>query len=145
EKMNKKIVNVFLIVLLNIVLLAGAGCSGSTNKGAVTVEIIDDQTPEVNNGDSAQEVKEFTLTAKQWEFDPETITANKGDKVKLNIKSLDVTHGFAIPEFGVNSRLESGRTTTVEFVADKTGTFTFFCSVQCGAGHSDMKGQLIVN
>lgn len=89
-------------------------------------------------------VKEFTMTAKQWSFEPSTITVNKGDTVELTIKSIDVTHGFALPEFGINKNLKPGETVNVEFVADKTGTFSFFCSVSCGAGHSDMIGKLIV-
>jgi cytochrome c oxidase subunit 2 len=90
------------------------------------------------------EVKEFDMTAKQWEFDPPTITVSQGDLVRLNISSIDVSHGFAIPEFGVNQRLEPNNTATVEFSADKKGTFRFFCSVICGAGHSDMSGTLVV-
>ena len=89
-------------------------------------------------------VKEFTMIAKQWEFDPEVIRVNKGDTVRLFIESIDVTHGFTISAFGVNERLTKGKTIEVEFVADKAGIFTFFCSVQCGAGHSSMNGQLIV-
>ncbi len=88
--------------------------------------------------------KEFDMTARQWEFTPSTIRVKEGDRVKLNIKSMDVTHGFAISEFGVNERLEPGKTTTVEFTADKKGEYIFFCSVPCGAGHRDMKGKLIV-
>ena len=72
------------------------------------------------------------------------IKVNEGDTVKLTITSIDVAHGFAITAFGVNSRLNPGQTTTVEFVADKKGTFTFFCSVKCGTGHPGMKGTLIV-
>jgi cytochrome c oxidase subunit 2 len=34
---------------------------------------------------------------------------------------------------------------TVEFVADKAGTFTFSCSVYCGKGHRGMKGELVVS
>lgn len=90
------------------------------------------------------EVKEFDMTAVQWSFDPETITVNKGDTVKLHINSIDVAHGFRLPDFGVNERLELGKTVNVEFVADKTGTFMFSCSVVCGSGHSRMKGKLIV-
>ena len=67
-----------------------------------------------------------------------------GDLVKLNITSVDVTHGFALPDFGVNSNLEPGKTVPVEFTADKTGEFSFFCNVYCGEGHKDMKGTLIV-
>lgn len=90
------------------------------------------------------EVKEFTMTAKQWAFEPSTITVNKGDRVRLIITSVDVAHGFGLPDFNVDARLEPGAATTVEFTADRTGTFTFFCSVVCGAGHSGMHGTLIV-
>jgi|SRR3989338_102840 len=105
-----------------------------------------DVNPETVQGvvGAQPEVKEFTMTAKRWEFEPEVIRVNEGDTVRLFIKSIDVAHGFAVPDFGVNERLNPGQTVKVEFVADKTGIFTFFCSVQCGSGHSSMNGQLIV-
>ena len=92
-----------------------------------------------------REVKEFEMTARQWEFIPSTITVNKGDLVKLNIKSLDVTHGMALPDFGVNAVLNRGQETNIEFVADKEGVYSFFCSVQCGIGHGNMRGRIVVN
>lgn len=97
---------------------------------------------------SATETKEFDIKAKNWEFSPDTITVNKGDKVILNIESLDdgsgVGHGITIPIFGVSKSFRGGESVTVEFIADKKGTFPFFCSVYCGSGHGDMKGKLIV-
>jgi len=108
-------------------------------------EIEKDPEPQAEiEKDQEQEVKTFNMTARQWEFEPETITVNEGDTVVLNITSEDVAHGFAISQFGVNERLEPGQTTTVEFTADKAGTYTFFCSVFCGSGHSGMKGTLVV-
>lgn len=95
--------------------------------------------------DSEASVKEFNIVAKKWSFEPAVIEINKGDLVKLNINSVDVVHGFAISEFGINENLSPEKTTTVEFTADKTGEFTFFCSVYCGSGHNDMEGKLIVN
>ena len=92
----------------------------------------------------ASGVKEFDITAKRWAYTPSTITVSEGDVVTLNIKSMDVTHGFSLFEFGVNERLTPGKTTTVEFVADKAGEYTFFCTVPCGSGHSNMNGKLIV-
>lgn len=89
-------------------------------------------------------VKEFSVTAKNWAFDPATITVKKGDVVTLVIKSIDVDHGISIPAFNIKQTLKPGETTTVEFVADKVGNHTFFCSVFCGAGHKEMKGTLIV-
>lgn len=93
---------------------------------------------------SDSKLKEFDMSARQWSFEPATIMVKEGDTVRLNIKSEDVTHGFAISEFGVNERLLPGKTTTVEFVADKKGEYIFFCSVPCGSGHGGMKGKLIV-
>ena len=89
-------------------------------------------------------VKEFAITAKRFEFNPSTITVNKGDKVKLTITSTDTTHGFSLPDFNINERLEPNQPVTVEFVADKLGTFTFRCNIRCGSGHSTMSGTLIV-
>ncbi|MEK6891573.1 MAG: cupredoxin domain-containing protein [Nanoarchaeota archaeon] len=88
--------------------------------------------------------KEFRITAKQFEFVPSTIEINKGDKVRLIVTSVDVPHGIAIPDYAIDKRIEPGQPVTIEFMADKPGTFTFYCSVFCGSGHSNMKGQLIV-
>lgn len=128
--MNKLIIGILVIVAivvsLGIFLIFG---SSSTTGSSVI--------PTVG-------VKEFTIIAKNWEFDPATITVNQGDTVKLHVKSIDVAHGFRLSSFNINERLEPGKTADIEFVADKTGTFTFACSVFCGSGHSRMVGQLIV-
>jgi nitrosocyanin len=115
----------------------------------------DNEEVEVNPGEipelqeeglvDGSKIKEFSMIAKRWDFEPATITVNEGDTVRLNIESTDATHGFALFEFGVNQRLNPGKKETVEFVADKAGEYTFFCSVPCGSGHKDMKGTLIVN
>lgn len=91
------------------------------------------------------ETKEFKLTAKQFAFEPSTVEVNKGDKVILTVTSADVPHGIAIPEYGINQRLEPGKPVTIEFTAAKQGTFTAYCSVFCGSGHSGMKGKIIVH
>lgn len=90
-------------------------------------------------------IKEFDITAKQWQFSPDTIEVNEGDTVILNIKSIDVSHGIALPDFGIDEFLSPGNEVKIEFIADKKGTFSFFCSVSCGVGHSGMRGKIIVN
>lgn len=88
--------------------------------------------------------KEFIITAKQWSFSPAEIKVKKGDTVILKLKTIDVAHGYSIPEFGVNAEIKPGKTTVVEFKADKVGTFTSACTVYCGVGHMGMSGKLIV-
>jgi cytochrome c oxidase subunit II len=84
------------------------------------------------------------MTARKYTFKPGVITVKQGDHVELLITAVDHDHGIAIPAFGVNRHLMKGLPTTVSFIASKTGTFSFHCSVFCGLGHRHMKGKLIV-
>jgi len=163
--MNKMLwitVIVVLVVLVGGFFLFNSSSSGSdSSEGVVVVDSLDsqvsDETTDVTTDDTTtdtsdgsttppvQETKEFLITAKQWDFSPSTITVNEGDKVILNIQSVDVTHGFVITAFGVSERLSPGNTVTVEFTANQKGSFSFFCNVVCGTGHSGMNGVLIVN
>ncbi|MCW4040705.1 MAG: cupredoxin domain-containing protein [Candidatus Bathyarchaeota archaeon] len=98
---------------------------------------------------STGDVKQFTLTARQWEFDQAQLEVNAVDTVVLNVTGLDdgsgAGHGFAIPEFNVDHVIRAGETRTIQFIATRPGTFTFLCSVQCGSGHNDMRGTIVVN
>jgi cytochrome c oxidase subunit 2 len=93
---------------------------------------------------AATDVHEIQMTAKKYEFDPNVITVKKGEHVKLIITALDHDHGFDLEAYGINQRLKKGEPTTIEFTADKAGTFEFKCSVFCGLGHRKMKGKLVV-
>ena len=117
-----------ILSLMAFLLLIG-GCSQENPGGG---EIID--------GD----FKEFKITATQFAFEPETIEISKGDKVRLTVTSMDIPHGFSIPEYGINERLNPGEPVAIEFTADKEGEFTMFCSLYCGSGHSKMKGKILV-
>lgn len=105
-----------------------------------------DDSDESSDGDDDDDssVQEFDLIARQFEFEPSTITVNEGDTVRFSIESEDVTHGFFLSEFDVDETLTAGETTEVEFVADKAGEYSFFCSQFCGSGHSGMTGTLVV-
>ena len=87
---------------------------------------------------------ETKITAKKYEFDPNVITVKNGQRVKLVITALDHDHGFKLEAFKIDERLKKGTPTTIEFTADKVGTFPFECSHFCGVGHGKMKGRLVV-
>src|SRR5712692_7060169 len=91
-----------------------------------------------------QQPVEIKITARRFEFDPRTITVQKGQPVKLVITSADVDHGFAIKEFGINETIKAHKTQTIQFTPDKAGHFKFYCTVYCGEGHEDMFGELVV-
>ncbi len=87
---------------------------------------------------------EIDIDAFQYGFDPEEIVVVKGTRLIFHVRSLDVEHGFSIPEYSIDEIIPAGETVTIEFVADKTGRFTYSCSVFCGSGHGDMEGALVV-
>jgi len=89
-------------------------------------------------------IKEFKIEAYRFGYEPAVITAKKGDIVKLDVTSRDVAHGINIKEYNINERVEKGKTTHIEFVADKKGSFDILCSVYCGSGHAAMKAKLVV-
>jgi cytochrome c oxidase subunit 2 len=89
-------------------------------------------------------VHEITMTARNYEFDPAVITVKKGEKVRLIVTATDRKHGIMIEGYDIDQVLNTGDPTTIEFTADKAGTFEFKCSVYCGMGHRKMKGKLIV-
>jgi len=105
-----------------------------------------------NNGDGSGnvlksfegEIREFDIIAKQFSFEPSVIEVNEGDLVKIRIRSVDVAHSIAIPDFRISERLNPDEEVEFEFVADKVGEFNFFCNVYCGEGHSEMGGKLVV-
>lgn len=81
-------------------------------------------------------------------INPERITVNKGDHVKIHLSSLeraqDETHGFVVDSMNVHASLEPGKTVTVEFDATEEGVFPYYCTEFCSALHLEMMGYLMV-
>jgi len=81
-------------------------------------------------------------------FEPEHIKVKKDQRVVWHLTNLertrDATHGFTLPGYGISASLEPGETVTVEFVADKAGVYSFYCSEFCSALHLEMMGYLLV-
>jgi nitrosocyanin len=89
-------------------------------------------------------VKEFTVNGSNFAFDPKTITVNKGDTVKITFKNVGGMHDFKLDEFNVaTNKINGGESDTVTFVADKAGSFEYYCSVGTHR-QMGMKGTLIV-
>jgi len=112
--------NIFLFFLILFTFLV-AGCTQT-------------QKAEGNFDTTSGSLKEFDVIAKQWEFIPSTITVSQGDTVRLKVKSVDVDHGIAIPQLGVNQPVPAGESVTIEFRATQKGQFPLICSVFCGSG-----------
>ena len=86
----------------------------------------------------------FEIKAKKFSYTPNIIKVNKGDRVKIRLVSEDVHHGFFLDGYGVRTSAHPGQEGSLTFVADKTGRYSFRCSVTCGEFHPYMVGYMIV-
>ena len=88
------------------------------------------------------------MTSVRSHFTPDIVRVKKGDTVNLHITNVeqahDATHGFTIGSYDVHSSLEPGKHVDITFVADKEGTFPFYCTEFCSALHLEMAGYLLV-
>ncbi len=88
------------------------------------------------------------MTAIRSHFTPDRVELKAGDNVTWRITNLeqaqDATHGFNIPGYNINVSLEPGETATVQFVADRSGVFPFYCLEFCSALHLEMAGYMTV-
>ena len=109
-----------------------------------------------------QKVQVIELTAKKYEYSPSPVHVKIGTKVQLRITAVDHDHGFkisAVPDGAVSNgavglifssaqdcwQLKKGETTTIEFLAQASGTYTFKCCHTCGLGHRGMKSEIVVD
>jgi len=91
-----------------------------------------------------ESIQEINIIAKEFSFSPRNIRLSLNKKVRFRITSDDVTHGFSLPELGIDQVIEPGKETVIDFQPTKKGTFTLLCSVACGVGHTGMKGSIII-
>jgi cytochrome c oxidase subunit II len=84
------------------------------------------------------------MTVKRFEYAPREIRVKRGVPVVLEITSLDVPHGFNLPELKVRADVIPGQVTRLHLVPDRVGTFTFRCDIFCGTQHEDLDGLLTV-
>lgn len=130
-----------LVFLLTLLIMAGAGYVLSSTSI------------------SPQE-REITVRARKYAYEPEIISVNRGDTVRLRFVSEDVPHGFYLEGYDFNVSIfpmqkvvefekpyGSGDVQEVEeivFVADKEGKFRYRCSRTCGFMHPFMLGEFVV-
>jgi len=85
------------------------------------------------------------MQAQRFEYRPKEIHLRRGERVLLQIRSLDFVHGFNLPELGLRADLPPGQVTSVALQVARSGRYEFLCDNFCGDGHERMSGQLIVS
>lgn len=108
---------------------------------------------DISLGGAPRNVLEVHVVAKQWMWQTRqpngvreinALHVPVGQTVIVYLNSQDVIHSFYVPDLRIKQDVVPGRTETLKFTADKTGTFDLLCAEYCGAGHSVMRGEIVV-
>jgi heme/copper-type cytochrome/quinol oxidase subunit 2 len=88
--------------------------------------------------------REFSIKASEYRFAPDRIEVTQDDLVKLTVQSADVAYSFTIDEYRLARRVPAGGATTIEFRADRSGSFPFYSNMTNDGRHASMRGELVV-
>jgi nitrous-oxide reductase len=88
------------------------------------------------------------MTCIRSKFVPEQFEVHEGDQVTLHLSNVEtvrnMTHGFALSKYGINVAVDPGQTSETTFVANKLGTYWYYCTWFCSALHLEMRGRMLV-
>ena len=88
--------------------------------------------------------RDITISAKEFSFDPATITLRAGETVNITFKNNGMMfHSLTVGGLGLDLRANSGDSISGALRPDKPGTYSFICAV---AGHAEagMRGTIEV-
>jgi len=88
----------------------------------------------------------ITATGRMWNFTftypngkiTDTLYVPLNKAIKMKLVSMDVIHGFYIPEFRIKEDVVPGREKMSWFIPQREGMYELFCSEYCGMNHSYM-------
>jgi nitrite reductase (NO-forming) len=144
--------NTLPVVLGLIVLLVLGGIAyyffNSRNATDTTIQLQPtDETAQGEETSESQVLSEQIITVEGGEFylEPNEIRVKQGERVTINFTNVKGFHDFVLDEFEVRTQqIPADSTATVSFLADKTGTFEYYCSVGQHR-QNGMVGTLIVS
>ena len=96
--------------------------------------------------EKGRKIQKVGVVAERFNFTPSKIRVQQGILLEITLTSDDTFHGFRIPSANINQIIPArGRgSVKVIFDAKEKGSYPFECSRPCGAGHTMMRGVIIV-
>jgi len=92
------------------------------------------------------EAREILVKGNEFKFSPASISVEKGENIRLVFENIGTSsHNFKIEGLGISTAtIPGGETDTVNFVAEESGTYNFYCGV---GNHRalGMEGELVAN
>ncbi len=131
-------------LIIGIILIVGVLAYSLISRQSNLASLINPNSQNISPTEQVN-TKEFTITSANFSFTPNQIIVNQNDRVKITLKNTESAHDFRLDEFNAAIPVvQGGQEASVTFIADKKGTFEYYCSVD---GHREMGmvGKFIVN
>lgn len=106
--------------------------------GQTAVTLIDQQNPFGINPQDPNGLDDVLINSNEMH-----IPINQA--VKVLLRSKDVLHNFAVPQFRVKMDLVPGIVTYLWFTPTRLGRFEILCQELCGMAHYTMRGHVVVD
>ncbi|OGH59969.1 MAG: hypothetical protein A2725_01915 [Candidatus Magasanikbacteria bacterium RIFCSPHIGHO2_01_FULL_33_34] len=147
----------FVGLLFGLTMVVGAGCNSGVptndevtevNLGQVVMDedvdvdemVVEDEVVMENKDEVVMEesiTKEFSMNSfvvmedgkPKPQFSVKNIEVKKGDKVKIKVTVTAGNHDFNIDEYEVHEKTPLNEEVVIEFTADKTGEFVYYCNM----------------
>jgi heme/copper-type cytochrome/quinol oxidase subunit 2 len=89
-------------------------------------------------------LRRVSIVASKYAFEPGRIEVAQSDLVRIELRTADIAHSLTIDGYRISKRVNPGAPVTFEFLADREGTFPFYCNLQIDDGCRQMRGELVV-
>lgn len=146
---------VLIAISIATIAFIASGCANTEVTEEVTEEVTKETTEETITEEVTEEEEQaeetdnaevvtFEVSGTNFAFSQTTIRVNEGDTVRIVFTSEDGFHDWVLDEFNAaTEQVPTGGVTEVTFVADKAGTYEYYCSVGEHRANG-MVGSLIV-
>ena len=127
-----------MLIFATLIMIVVIGAVFIVNNFKANTKLDTILPPNNTSGNQVQgEVKELAMTSFYEMFDGKAkpqyslkeITVKKGDTVKIEITVTKGNHDFNIDEYNIHVETPLNQPTLVEFKADRTGEFVYYCSM----------------
>jgi heme/copper-type cytochrome/quinol oxidase subunit 2 len=87
--------------------------------------------------------RSFDIVASEGMFKPSEIVVNEGDTVHVDFSAEDGEYDITFPSYGMKQTASAGETKILEFQANQSGSFLYYCE-SCGGEESLATGNIVV-
>lgn len=129
--MNKGLlIGVGVLVGVAVIAYLLTGMGPTTQRVSPSPQAVASTAPATESAEGKME-KTVVVSGSEYSFSPKSIEVTAGEPVKLTFKNTgNLPHDLTITELGVKTNVVAGgKEDTVTFTPEKSGSFTFYCSV----------------